>query len=88
MVYETDSEADKNGFYRIAWMCSLCTETNVNIDFHSVLQGVKRSYFSYFFLFFSLNSFFSYFLLFFSLNSYFSYFFQILRVRLSLGMGM
>ena len=49
-------------------------------------QGVKHSYFSYFFLFFSLNSYFSYFLLFFSLNSYFPYFFQILR--LSLGMGM
>ena len=49
-------------------------------------QGVKHSYFSYFFLFFSLNSFFSYFFLFFSLNSYFFYFFQILW--LSLGMGM
>ena len=53
-------------------------------------QGVKRSYFSYFVLFFSLNSFFFSpdFFLFFSLNSYFSYFFQILRLRLSLGMGM
>ena len=39
-------------------------------------------------LFFSLNSFFPYFLLFFSLNSYFPIFFQILRLRLSLGMGM
>ena len=66
-------------------------------------QGVKHSYFSYFFLFFSLNSYFSYFFLFFSLNSYFSYFFQpkflffpiynlnsyfFQILRLSLGMGM
>ena len=45
-------------------------------------QGVKHSYFSYFFLFFSLNS---YFLLFFSLNSYFSYFFSDFKVKSGYG---
>ena len=48
-------------------------------------QGVKHYYFSYFFLFFSLNSFFSYFLLFFSLNSYFSYFFSDFKVKSGYG---
>ena len=49
--------------------------------FLAEIQGVKHSYFSYFFLFFSLNSFFSYFLLFFSLNFYFSYFFSDFKVK-------
>ena len=50
-----------------------------------LVQGVKHSYFSYVFLFFSLNSFFSYFLLFFSLNSYFSYFFSDFKVKSGYG---
>ena len=51
------------------------------------MQGVKHSYFSYFFLVFSLNSYFSYFLLFFSLNSYFSYFFSDFKVKVKSGYG-